>query len=160
MRHNTKVVSKICSRGQHRYQQEAVKMAIAALNSFAKRGIISLLQCSRATFAAPQRVPVSSRGYVTVFGYTQARALVYSEHGQPKDVLKYASLLVWYSPVVAVANLLRIGFTSTLFHQHMAQTSMSSSLHPQSIPQISTKLKVSTPPNPHLRNSAPPLPQL
>ena len=29
----------------------------------------------------------------TLYGYTQAKALVYSQHGEPKEVLQYASHL-------------------------------------------------------------------
>ena len=33
----------------------------------------------------PQHRPIST------YGYTQAKALVYSKHGEPKDVLSYAA---------------------------------------------------------------------
>ena len=29
------------------------------------------------------------RRYISVYGYTQAKALVYSRYGEPKDVLRY-----------------------------------------------------------------------
>lgn len=29
------------------------------------------------------------RRYISVYGYTQAKALVYSKYGEPKDVLRY-----------------------------------------------------------------------
>lgn len=41
----------------------------------------------------PQCLPTSyttnGRRYVSMYGYTQAKALVYSKYGEPKDVLRY-----------------------------------------------------------------------
>ncbi|KAF8436769.1 hypothetical protein BGX38DRAFT_1332929 [Terfezia claveryi] len=62
-------------------------MTMTVFNCFAKRGASHLWQCSRAPH---QRIPATlpaHRTYATVFGYTQAKALVYSAYGQPKDVL-------------------------------------------------------------------------
>ncbi|KAF8430030.1 trans-2-enoyl-CoA reductase-like protein [Tirmania nivea] len=69
-------------------------MTMAAFNFFAKRGICHLLRCSPTTSAPPRRIPaiiLAHRTYVTLFGYTQAKALVYSKHGQPKEVLNLHS---------------------------------------------------------------------
>lgn len=35
------------------------------------------------------RLPLDRRRYISAYGYTQAKALVYSKYGEPKDVLKY-----------------------------------------------------------------------
>lgn len=39
---------------------------------------------------APLAVPTAflGRRYISVYGYTQAKALVYSKYGEPKDVLR------------------------------------------------------------------------
>lgn len=34
---------------------------------------------------------VQGHRQVSVYGYTQAKALVYSKYGEPKDVLKYVA---------------------------------------------------------------------
>lgn len=47
-----------------------------------------LLPLTHRKLLPPVLTPSPRRGYVTVFGYTQAKALIYSEHGQPKDVLQ------------------------------------------------------------------------
>lgn len=50
---------------------------------------------SRATIGAPSQLQRQSlpflqgKRYISVYGYTQAKALVYSKHGEPKDVLQY-----------------------------------------------------------------------
>lgn len=36
------------------------------------------------------RLNASLRHYSNAFGYTQAKALIFTDYGQPKDVLKYA----------------------------------------------------------------------
>lgn len=39
--------------------------------------------------AAPKSfLPLDRRRYISAYGYTQAKALVYSKYGEPKDVLK------------------------------------------------------------------------
>lgn len=49
---------------------------------------------SRATIGAPSQLQRQSlpflqgKRYISVYGYTQAKALVYSKHGEPKDVLQ------------------------------------------------------------------------
>jgi trans-2-enoyl-CoA reductase len=47
----------------------------------------------RATRAAlpskcPCSLPLDCRRYISAYGYTQAKSLVYSQHGEPKDVLE------------------------------------------------------------------------
>lgn len=37
----------------------------------------------------PARVSLDSRRYISAYGYTQAKAIVFPKHGEPKDVLKY-----------------------------------------------------------------------
>lgn len=32
---------------------------------------------------------VEGRRYIAMYGYTQAKALVYSKYGEPKDVIRY-----------------------------------------------------------------------
>lgn len=43
--------------------------------------------------ANPCRTPfihsLEARRYISVYGYTQSKALVYSKYGEPKDVLRY-----------------------------------------------------------------------
>lgn len=34
-------------------------------------------------------MPMQGRRSISVYGYTQAKALVYSKYGEPKDVLRY-----------------------------------------------------------------------
>lgn len=34
------------------------------------------------------------RRYISVYGYTQAKALVYAKYGEPKDVLRFVSLAI------------------------------------------------------------------
>ena len=41
--------------------------------------------CTRAT--APITLPLDRRRSISAYGYTQSKALVYSQHGEPKDVL-------------------------------------------------------------------------
>ena len=40
-----------------------------------------------APFKAPLSLPLDRRRHVSAYGYTQAKALVYSQYGEPKDVL-------------------------------------------------------------------------
>lgn len=40
-------------------------------------------QCASST------ISVDGRRCISMYGYTQAKALVYSKYGEPKDVLKY-----------------------------------------------------------------------
>jgi len=40
-------------------------------------------QCARST------ISVDGRRSISTYGYTQAKALMYSKYGEPKDVLKY-----------------------------------------------------------------------
>lgn len=49
-----------------------------------------VLVCNHPSSIARPRpfMATTQRPYVTVFGYIQSQALVYSEHGQPKDVLR------------------------------------------------------------------------
>ena len=49
----------------------------------------NLLRSNRPNSVARLRLfmAAAQRSYVTVFGYIQSQALVYSENGQPKDVL-------------------------------------------------------------------------
>ncbi|KAL4959192.1 enoyl-[acyl-carrier-protein] reductase [Aspergillus stella-maris] len=48
--------------------------------------ISSLIACqSRSSISSPR---IDGRRYITAYGYTQAKALVYSKYGEPKDVLK------------------------------------------------------------------------
>jgi trans-2-enoyl-CoA reductase len=35
------------------------------------------------------QAPLVGRRYISVYGYTQAKALIYSKYGEPKDVLRY-----------------------------------------------------------------------
>lgn len=44
--------------------------------------IFGKAQCPNST------IPVEGRRYISVYGYTQAKALVYSKYGEPKDVLR------------------------------------------------------------------------
>lgn len=44
-------------------------------------GALGKAQC------ASSAIPVGRR-YVSMYGYTQAKALVYSKYGEPKDVLR------------------------------------------------------------------------
>lgn len=46
----------------------------------------SLRNLPGASFSLPS---AEGRRYVSVYGYTQAKALVYSKYGEPKDVLQY-----------------------------------------------------------------------
>lgn len=52
----------------------------------------------RALLASLRRSPAApcllSKRYVSAFGYTQAKALVYSRYGQPKDVLRYPTTII------------------------------------------------------------------
>ena len=34
---------------------------------------------------------IEGRRYISAYGYTQAKALVYSKYGEPKDVLQYVA---------------------------------------------------------------------
>jgi hypothetical protein len=38
---------------------------------------------------ASSAISVDSRRCISTYGYTQAKALIYSKYGEPKDVLKY-----------------------------------------------------------------------
>ena len=38
-------------------------------------------------------LPLGGRRYISVYGYTQSKALIYSKYGEPKDVLRYVTLL-------------------------------------------------------------------
>lgn len=35
--------------------------------------------------------PFVGRRYISVYGYTQAKALVYAKYGEPKDVLRFVA---------------------------------------------------------------------
>lgn len=37
---------------------------------------------------ASSAIPVDGRRYISMYGYTQAKALIYSKYGEPKDVLR------------------------------------------------------------------------
>ena len=39
-------------------------------------------------------LPLGCRRYVSAYGYTQAKALIYSKYGEPKDVLRYELILL------------------------------------------------------------------
>jgi trans-2-enoyl-CoA reductase len=50
---------------------------------------------------AQTQAPCSStlgRRYISMYGYTQAKALIYSKYGEPKDVLRLVSLQSSPSP--------------------------------------------------------------
>lgn len=51
------------------------------------------------TYLEPSRKAVAGqsidgRRFVSAYGYQQAKALVYSKYGEPKDVLKYVSVTI------------------------------------------------------------------
>lgn len=55
-----------------------------------RSGRISILQTMHTTSSCPPRVifPLDRRRHISTFGYTQAKALVYSRYGEPADVLQ------------------------------------------------------------------------
>lgn len=64
-----------------------------AVNNFRSNAVPALRAraCSPAlrSFSFPF---AEGRRYVSAYGYTQAKALVYSKYGEPKDVLQYVIL--------------------------------------------------------------------
>lgn len=54
------------------------------------RAASPLTSASRSSTSIPNAFSLAGRRYISVYGYTQAKALVYSKYGEPKDVLKYA----------------------------------------------------------------------
>jgi trans-2-enoyl-CoA reductase len=44
--------------------------------------------------SSPVTFPLSCRRYISAYGYTQAKALMYSKYGEPKDVLRYGIISV------------------------------------------------------------------
>lgn len=47
-------------------------------------------QCASST------LPMQGRRSISLYGYTQAKALVYSKYGEPKDVLRCASPFLYF----------------------------------------------------------------
>lgn len=43
---------------------------------------------TRQCIGTPPRSWTGSKRYISVYGYTQSKALVYSRYGEPKDVLR------------------------------------------------------------------------
>lgn len=52
---------------------------------------------------------LGQKRFIAVYGYTQAKALVYSKYGEPKDVLRYVS-----GSMTTLANPFRYLFLSTV----------------------------------------------
>lgn len=74
---------------QHKMLSRSTLRAAKATQSILPR-ISTRPQClTTSTSFTP---PNYGRRYVSMYGYTQAKALVYSKYGEPKDVLRYSSL--------------------------------------------------------------------
>lgn len=75
-----------CSREQaHDTPESYHTMASLSLHSALRSGPRAALRA----FAAPKVVPLTARRHKSgPYGYTQAKALVYSTYGEPKDVLE------------------------------------------------------------------------
>lgn len=70
-------------------------LARSILRTATKAGPVNAVRSSTSRLSsAPVTPPLSCRRYVSAYGYTQAKALLYSKYGEPKDVLKYVNLLV------------------------------------------------------------------
>lgn len=65
------------------FSRSVLRTAAKAAPANAVKSSSSLLSSS------PVTLPLSCRRYISAYGYTQAKALMYSKYGEPKDVLKY-----------------------------------------------------------------------
>lgn len=65
------------------------------LRTATKAGPVNAVKSSSSFLSSsPVTLPLGCRRYVSAYGYTQAKALMYSKYGEPKDVLKYDNPLV------------------------------------------------------------------
>lgn len=69
-------------------------LARSILRTATKAGPVNAVRSSTSRLSSAPVTPLSCRRYVSAYGYTQAKALLYSKYGEPKDVLKYVNLLV------------------------------------------------------------------
>lgn len=78
--------------------------------------------------SSPVTLPLGCRRYVSAYGYTQAKALIYSKYGEPKDVLRYEKFLVirGHWPLsIASANVFLSVYIRTRSLHHTGQNARS-----------------------------------
>lgn len=77
------------------------------------------------------------RRYISVYGYTQAKALVYSKYGEPKDVLQYVGTLFLFSVFGALMG--RISLSHCLLTPKPASINT-----PSPLPMVPRSISVSS----------------
>jgi trans-2-enoyl-CoA reductase len=67
----------------------------SAFRAASRAGPVNAVKSSTSYLSSPSvTLPLGCRRYVSAYGYTQAKALIYSKYGEPKDVLRYGHVFL------------------------------------------------------------------